>query len=87
MVQEQNQGRQSTAVFLQPIWTGSKLLRARLPPGPAGALCQHLGLIYQHEVMPDLDVLLFLRCSTESQAITLDAWMPPYIQKETKALR
>ncbi len=86
-VQEQVRGHQSTAVSLQPVWTGPRLLRARLPPGPAGALCRHLRLIDRHHLMPDFDVLLFLRCSTEGQVITLDARIPPHSQRKAGALR
>ncbi len=86
-VQEQIQRHQSTAVSLQPVWTGPRLLRARLPPGPAGALCQHLRLIGRHCLIPDLDVLLFLQRSTQSQVITVDARLPPHLQSETGALR
>ena len=81
-VQEQIQRHQSTAVSLQPVWTGPRLLRARLPPGPAGALCQHLRLIGRHCLILDL-----LQRSTQSQVITVDARLPPHLQSETGALR
>ncbi|KAA6429951.1 MAG: hypothetical protein FRX49_00383 [Trebouxia sp. A1-2] len=70
-----------------PVWTGPRLPRARLPPGPAGALCQHLRLSGRHHLMPDPDVLLCLQCSTENQVIILDARVPPHSQRNTGALR